>query len=183
MNTAKWTSELTAISDTFRAEFSHLSSDDLNWKPAVDRWSIGQNLQHLIAVNESYYPIIENIRAGTYKVPWPGRIGFMHRFFGKFILKGSGPDRRRKIKTFPIWQPGKSELPGDILQHFFRHQEELARSMASCSDLLEQETLISSPANRNIVYSLATAFDIMIAHERRHREQAREVRAQMNART
>ena len=181
MDTAKWTSELTAISDTFRAEFSHLDSDELNWKPAADRWSIGQNLQHLIAVNESYYPIIEQVRAGAYKVPWPGRIGFMHRFFGKFILKGSGPDRRRKIKTFPIWQPGKSELPGGILQQFFRHQEGLALWMASCSDLLDQETLISSPANRNIVYSLATAFDIIIAHERRHLEQSCEVLVQRHA--
>lgn len=177
MDTSKWTSELAEITDLFRAEFSHLDSGIMNWKPAPDRWSIAQNLQHLIAVNESYFPIIEQVRAGSYKVPWPGRIGFMHRFFGKFILKGSGPDRRRKIKTFPIWQPTASELPADALEQFIGHQEKLARWMASCADLVENGTLISSPANRNIVYSLATAFDIIIAHEKRHLEQAREVLA------
>jgi hypothetical protein len=45
----------------------------------------------------------------------------------------------------------------------------------SSSKLLEYKTVISSPANRNIVYKLETAFDIIVAHEFRHFEQAKEV--------
>jgi hypothetical protein len=35
--------------------------------------------------------------------------------------------------------------------------------------------VISSPANKNIVYKLETAFDIIVSHEQRHLEQAKEI--------
>jgi len=40
--------------------------------------------------------------------------------------------------------------------------------------LAEKRTIISSPANKNIVYKLRTAFEIIIAHEQRHFEQSKE---------
>ena len=48
-----------------------------------------------------------------------------------------------------------------------------------CKDLLEKGTVISSPANKNIVYKLENAFDIITTHEQRHLEQAREVLADL----
>jgi hypothetical protein len=42
-------------------------------------------------------------------------------------------------------------------------------------DLVDKGTIISSPANKIIVYKLEIAFDIIVAHEKRHLEQAREV--------
>ena len=41
-------------------------------------------------------------------------------------------------------------------------------------DLLEKGTIISSPANNNIVYKLRTAFEIIVAHEQRHFVQSKE---------
>jgi len=49
--------------------------------------------------------------------------------------------------------------------------------IAGCSDLLDKGTIISSPANKNIVYKLEMAFDIITTHEQRHFEQAKEVLA------
>ena len=40
---------------------------------------------------------------------------------------------------------------------------------------LANGVVISSPANKNIVYKLEVAFDIIVSHEQRHLEQAREV--------
>jgi hypothetical protein len=40
---------------------------------------------------------------------------------------------------------------------------------------VDKGTIISSPANKIIVYKLEIAFDIIVAHEKRHLEQAREV--------
>lgn len=42
-------------------------------------------------------------------------------------------------------------------------------------DLLVNGIVISSPANKNIVYKLETAFNIIVTHEQRHFEQAKEV--------
>lgn len=175
MDIEKWTRQLDEITEDFREEFGDLTVEQLNWKPNPDTWSVAQNLDHLIVINTSYFPVIEAIRNNTYQVPWTGKFGIMTRFFGNLVLKSVQPDRRRKIKTFPIWQPTDSQIGGDILDRFEQHQTLVRNLILSCQDLLEQNTVISSPANKNIVYTLETAFDIILLHERRHFEQAKEL--------
>jgi hypothetical protein len=175
METTRWTSSVDEITRAFTKEFGSLTAAQLNFKPSLTGWSIAQNIQHLIVINQTYYPVINAVKAGTYELPWIGKIGFLVRFFGKTILQSVQPDRRKKMKTFPLWEPSKSAIGADIIDRFERHQAELKTLINGCSDLLDKQTIISSPANRNIVYKLEDAFDIIITHERRHLEQAREV--------
>ncbi len=67
----------------------------------------------------------------------------------------------------------------DILQQFEKHQSELKQQIAFCEKLIGKGAVISSPANKNIVYKLETAFDIIVSHEERHLEQAKEVLQQL----
>ena len=183
MNITKWTTAVDLITEDFKQHFGNLSAEKLNWKPTLQRWSIAQNMDHLIVINKTYFDIFSQVRAGGYTLPWLSRFGFMVRFFGKVILDSVQPDRKKKMKTFPLWQPSQSEIGGDILQQFENHQVQLKQWIASSSDLLDKETIISSPANKNIVYKLETAFDIIITHERRHFEQAKEVLGQLQQAT
>ena len=89
-------------------------------------------------------------------------------FFGTTVLNAVKPEQKKKIKTFPIWEPSTSNIPGDILERFIAHQNELKTQIAESGDLLKNAAIISSPANRNIVYRLETAFDIIVTHEYRH---------------
>jgi hypothetical protein len=91
------------------------------------------------------------------------------------ILGSVQPDRKRKMKTLAIWEPRAGNSDAGVLHRFEEHQSALKNMMTTCSDLLDQGTVISSPGNRNIVYKLETAFDIIVTHERRHLEQALEV--------
>jgi hypothetical protein len=175
METAHWINSVDDITKAFTKDFGHLSSRQLNFRPTPSAWSIAQNIEHLIVINETYYPVIHSVRTDSYQVPWIGKLKFLVKFFGKTILKSVQPDRKKKMKTFPLWEPSKSDIKGDIVDRFARHQEELKNIIAASSDLLDKGTIISSPANRNIVYTLSDAFEIIIAHERRHLEQAREV--------
>ena len=79
------------------------------------------------------------------------------------------------MRTFPIWEPDKSEIPQGILDRFAAHQLQLKTVLENSRDLVDQGVIISSPANRNIVYKLEKAFEIIVAHEQRHFEQSREV--------
>lgn len=167
--------EIQSISHSFTQAFGSLSSDQLNWKPNTDSWSIAQITDHLITTNETYYPVIRKLREGNYSTPFHSKIPFVTSFFGNFILKSVTPDRRKKIKTFPIWEPGQSHHAADILQQFATHQTQLATLIEKSDDLLEAGTVISSPANRFIVYSLEKAFEIIVTHEKRHYQQALEV--------
>lgn len=170
-----WIVTLEHITKQVESEFGMLTNEQLNWKPTPDTWSIAQNLDHLMVVNETYYPILASLKQGSYKIPFHGKIGFVVSFFGKAILKAVQPDRQKKMKTFPIWEPGISSLDDHILEKFEIHQQVLKQKIEEAKDLVEQGVVISSPANKNIVYKLETAFDIIVSHEQRHLEQAREI--------
>lgn len=171
----RWTGQLDKLTSDFKQSFGSLPIEALNWKPNHNTWSIGQNIDHLIVVNGTYHPIIEAIRQGTYKLPFLARFDFMVSFLGRTVLKAVQPDRRKRMKTFPIWEPLESKIKEDIWERFESSQNELKSLILSCSDLLEKRTIISSPANRNVVYTLDTAFDIIVSHERRHFEQSMDV--------
>jgi hypothetical protein len=170
-----WINQLQGLTAAYFKAFGNLTPDQLNWKPNPGIWSIGQVIDHVITVNETYYSVVEQLKSGTYRTPWTAKLPFLVNWFGGFILGGVEPDRKRKIKTFPIWEPAQSDVLADIIQRFADHHEKLGAVIASCESFLQTGTVISSPANRNIVYKLDTAFDIIVAHERRHLNQALEV--------
>ena len=179
MNTERWTNKIDETTRGFKESFGKLSAEQLNHKPNEQTWSIAQNIDHLIIINESYVPVIKAVQKGEYKLPFMGKIGFMVKFFGNMVLGAVKPDRSKKMKTFAMWEPTKSEINGDILTRFEKHQEELKMMISGCADLLDKGTVISSPANKNIVYKLETAFDIITTHEQRHLEQAKEILTQI----
>lgn len=171
----RWTDQIDKITSDFKRSFGTLTINELNWKPNQNTWSIGQNLDHLIVINGTYHPVIKTVRLGTYKLPILAKFDFMVSFFGRTVLKAVQPDRKKRMKTFPIWEPTKSDIKEDIWDRFEQNQTELKQLIQSCSDLLDSGTVISSPANKNIVYKLETAFDIIVSHELRHFEQSLDV--------
>ena len=170
-----WAATFDDITKQCLTEFSNLTSEQLNWKPNSSTWSIAQNLDHLIVVNETYYPVLASLKAGTYKTPLIAKIGFLVSFLGKTVIKAVQPGRQKKMKTFPLWEPSTSNVIGDILNRFQVHQNELIQKIDDAKRLIEKGVVISSPANRNIVYKLETAFDIIVLHEQRHIEQSKEL--------
>lgn len=170
-----WSTEIDKITQSFKTKFGHLSEQELNWKPNQQMWSIAQNIDHLIVVNETYFPVLTSLKEGTYNTPFIAKLGFMVSFLGKTVLNAVKPDRKKKMKTFPVWEPTLSQVKSDIFQRFERHQNELKRQIETSKELIEKGAIISSPAKRNIVYKLETAFDIIVSHEQRHLEQASEI--------
>ncbi len=168
----RWSTPLDRVSASFKNEFGNLTEQELNFKPYAQTWSIGQIMDHLIVINESYYPIIKKLKDNTYTIPWHGKINFLTKLFGKIILDSVMPGAKRKTKTFPVWQPTSSTIPPDITARLLKHNEELKHLINSSLSLVEKGAVISSPANKNIVYKLETAYDILIAHEERHFLQA-----------
>lgn len=170
-----WSTELDKVTEQAAAMFGKLPDEQLNWKLNANTWSIAQNIDHLIVVNETYFPILSSLKEGTYTPPFISRIGFLVSFFGTTVLSAVKPDRKKKMKTFPMWEPATSKISSDILNRFEIHQNLLKAEIDGAKELIERGTIISSPANKNIVYKLETAFDIIVSHEQRHLEQAKEV--------
>lgn len=171
----KWDNTRDEITRDFENTFGSLSIHEMNWKPNSNTWSIAQNMDHLINTNRSYFPIIESAKNGTYKMPFSAKFGILVNFFGKTILKGVHTNRKKKVRIFKIWEPEENKVFKYILDEFKSHQNELKKLISDSSDLIANGFVIPSPANKHIVYKLETAFDIIISHERRHFEQAKEI--------
>ncbi|MBI1194045.1 MAG: DinB family protein [Bacteroidetes bacterium] len=175
--TNRWAVQLDKLTQTYQREFGGLSASQLNWKPNGKTWSIAQNLDHVIKVNETYFPVLDALRREQYRTPLLGRIGLAVRFFGKMVLQAVEPTRRKRMKTMRLWEPAASDLPADIVNRFGAHQQALLAQIADSQDLVRKGAIIASPASNAIVYKLDTAFDIIVSHEERHLAQAREVLA------
>ena len=170
----EWIRRIDAVSLEVQHTFGQLDRQLLTLKPNPASWSIDEILGHLIKVNSSYFPILKSLHEGKYHRTWMGRMPFLPGLFGKMILKSVMPENHKKIRTFPIWEP----TPGNgnssqIIERFITHQIELKQHIRASLDLLKRKVIISSPANRNIVYSLTDAFHIIVTHEERHLGQAR----------
>jgi hypothetical protein len=170
-----WLQRIDKQSERVNALFGNLNEEELKKQLSTKEWSIAQNLQHLIVINNSYFPAIDAIRAGKQKLGFLSKLAFMRKFFAKLILGSVQPDRKRKMKTFPLWEPNQITIEHNLISAFLKHQESLKNLISDAEDLLLKNAVIASPANKNIVYSLADAFEIIVTHEERHINQAVEL--------
>lgn len=153
--------------------FGHLTEEQLNRTDGA-HWSIAQNIEHLILINSSYFPIIDQLNQNVYKRPFHGRFQFIVKFLGGFVRQAVEPSRQKKMKTFPVWEPKKATVLHDIIDQFTAHHQDLKRYIELAAPFIQNKTVIHSPASKVIVYELDTVFDIIIQHELRHIEQAKE---------
>jgi hypothetical protein len=171
----RWKAQLEEITFGFNSVFDHIDRDTLNYKPNKDKWSIGEIVQHIQLVNESFYPIFDVVAEDYYDPPFLSRFDFIVDFYGRLILKGVEPGRVNKVKTTALWKPQESQVDYKALDRFFNGQTKLGQYVELLIPYAEEEVVIHSPANKFIVYQIDVAIDIIITHEMRHLNQAREV--------
>jgi hypothetical protein len=171
----KLINEANAITDDVQKSFGHLNSQQLNWKPSANQWSVAQCLDHLIVINSTYFPIIEKIARDGYKPTLQQRVPVLPRLFGSLVLTAVSPEGKRKYKTARHVEPSSSAIPADIVDKFRAHQQELIRHMKLTENLDLSNTIITSPVASFAAYSMLYAYRIVVAHERRHLLQAQRV--------
>jgi hypothetical protein len=142
-----------------------LNTMQLYQKPNPDKWSIAQHLQHIMLVNGSYFPVFQAIKDGTYSSSKLAAMPFLAKLIGRILLKEMNSSKPTVIQSPILWQPD-SEYNPDILSQFISHQIELIDWIAQICTY--QDSIISSPANKLIIYSVYDAIQIILAHEKRH---------------
>ena len=167
--------QLSAVTDDARRAFGRLNAAQLNWKPAPERWSVGQCFDHLIATNRTFFADIEKVAAGTHRTSLWGRVSPLSGFFGRLVLKSLDPEKGRKTKAPRVFEPSSSDVAPDVIERFASHQEELAGRMRETANVDLARMIVTSPVSPVATYSLLDAYRIVVAHERKHFEQARRV--------
>jgi hypothetical protein len=167
--------ELGAVTSDALRVFGGLSAAQLNWKPSAERWSVGQCFDHLIATNRTFFKDMEKIASGKHKSSLWGRVSPLSGFFGRLILRSLDPEKGRKTKAPRIFQPASSDVAADVIEQFAGHQRELEARMRATAGVDLARTIVTSPVAAVATYSLLDAYRIVVAHERKHFEQARRV--------
>lgn len=165
--------EVGLISKKVQADFGRLNAQQLNWKPAPDKWSIAQCLEHLVKSNEEYFPMLEGVAKGTRKPTFMERLPGLPGFFGKLMLKALDPSNEKKFKSPASFAPAASHLPATIVSDFVGHQQQLVRQLQATNHVDHARTIVSSPVSGLITLRLEDAVRILVVHEERHFMQAK----------
>ena len=67
MRVDQWLKQIDQTAKQFKELCNELNIKQLNWKPNAETWSIAQNIDHLITINKTYFPIIEALRKDNYQ--------------------------------------------------------------------------------------------------------------------
>ncbi len=175
MNAQEAIKVIREVSSESEKLFGKLDAATLNTKPAADKWSIAQCLDHLIVSNRTYYPQFKEVAENTHQNTLYQRIGIISRFMGNWLVKATGPDRSKTMKNPPAFTPTQGNLPGTIVADFLAHQQEMENWFKKMSHADLNKTILSSPALAAITYNLGDLLQILAGHEQRHLNQAKEV--------
>ena len=155
--------------------FGGLSKEQLNWKPAPERWSVAQCFDHLLTTNRGYLPIIDSVLKGEKKSTVWQKLPFFPKLWGAMLIKSLDPAQTRKMKAPKRFQPAQSDVSGSIIHDFVAQQTQLIEKMKATANLDLERIVITSPAASLVTYSVMDAYRIVVVHERRHFQQAQRV--------
>lgn len=166
---------LEEIARDAESTFGALSAAQLNWKPDASRWSVGQCFEHLLMANQLMQRQADAALAdGAPRTIWQ-RLPGWPRLLGRLMVSSQSPAARGKFKTSPIATPAASDVAPDIIHRFAAQQRDLARRVAALDDARAARVIMTSPFVNVVTYSLLDAYRLVVAHDRRHFEQARRV--------
>ncbi len=173
----EWTERIDQVTREVKEHFGSLGPDSLHWKASRDRWSIAENLRHLIVLNRSYIQVIDDHQRGKTSTPFVGYFRWIPRKLGSLLLKAVDPTSRKKRKTATLkqWTPEKQGEDENVIEAFRDHQAHLKERYQAYAELLDKNPVIHSPASRAVVLELRTVLEVLVRHEERHLAQAKEL--------
>ncbi|HEX9705285.1 MAG TPA: DinB family protein [Gemmatimonadales bacterium] len=158
-----------------RALVAGLSHEQFNWRPAPNRWSVGECLDHLNTIRKVFpaidHTIDEAERRGLKSVG-PFRYGWWSRL----VVRSMEPPPWFRMRTFPMLFPASTPLaPSEVLRDFLELRDQLGQRIRRADGLDLKRAVVQSPVSRFVRLPLGAYFAFLLAHDRRHLWQARQV--------
>ena len=148
-----------------------LSDAQLKFKPAPDRWSIAEVLEHIAVVEDGLY---QNVSEKVMKAP----AGPANRDTAKLdtLVLAALPDRSHKVKAPPEFVPTGRWTATEALAHFQQSRERTISFLQTTPDL--RDHVLDSPLGQPL-----DAYEWLLfmgGHSERHTKQILEVKADPN---
>lgn len=156
--------------------FGALDDEPINRRPAPNRWSIAECLEHLCVTAEQYFPeidaAIDQATAKNLRASGPFRYNLLSRLLERHLDTVS-PKFKSKAPT--VFQPVTPRTAEEIRARFSQIQDELIGRAHRANGFDLQRIKMRSPVSRVLVLPLGMAYRILAAHQRRHLWQAEQV--------
>lgn len=154
---------------------STLTEEQFHWKPAPQAWSVGECFEHLNTTNRLWLPLLEEaVERGRAK----GLLGegpFVYGWFSRWLLAKTEPPPKSRFRAPSRLRPTRSRPAAEVMGEFLDLHERLARLLRAADGLDLARIRVVSPGFRWLRHSLGISFWLLLAHDRRHIYQAREV--------
>ena len=155
---------------------SGLSDQQFTWRPAPLRWSTGECFEHLnISAAKLFIPGIDAAIATAQRLGLRSSGPFVYPALQRMFLRLSEPPPHVRFKAPPLVRPASQRPLDAVRREFMEWQDRLGQRLRQADGLDLFRARQASPL-RIWRWSLGTYIAVMLAHERRHIWQARQVR-------
>jgi hypothetical protein len=167
--------ELTAADGRAIALVKDLSFEQLNWRPAPDKWSIGLCIEHLCITNDVYgHAIAPALVAGAPAAVPEITPGWFARWFIRAYIAPSAEAKRSKAP--PKIAPTSSHVDLSILDRFLSSNRETRQLVDRATPIDVNRVRFQNPFIPLLRFTVGTGLEILAKHESRHLLQAERVR-------
>jgi hypothetical protein len=183
--------QLTAVIDSLdraQSRLRHLSdgiSEDVwNRRPAPDRWSAADCVEHLNITSRAYLPLLRDASVEARQLGGDAVTKYRRDPLGWFMSLMIGPMRHVgkfrlvKVKTLPDFQPKGRQSRSALLSEFVTLQADIITLIRAADSLPLDRVKIVSPFGGRMKYDAYSALVIIARHQHRHIDQANEAARQ-----
>lgn len=165
------------VLDTVGREFEPLSDEQLRWKPAPDKWSIAECLQHLNLAERFYIRNLQHKADGLGLVqhaPTDQPLG--SDWVGKSLRWAVDPQVKMKLPAPSMVRP-RSDLDARKTLEQFRELQQLLHDLTDRLSYLDWNTTkIPTLFGNWLKIRVGDALLMLVAHTERHLAQAMRVK-------
>ena len=170
--------QIEAIKSDGQAIVSGLTDEQLNRHPREGAWSILDCLEHLnVSVTKTLPAFDRSIAEGRAR----GQASngpFRYGWFARMLAASMEPPPKWRMRAPRMLRvaPASNRRSADVVPEFMRVRDRLAERMRQADGLDLAHVRLISPVNRLLRVPLGIYFNFILAHDRRHLWQARNVR-------
>jgi len=156
-----------------------LSEARFNWRPSPAEWSIEECLAHLTMVGQWELRAIEKAIAEGRQRGLTGEGPFDYGAIDRFIVHQTEPPVRSPLPTPRHFVPLHGQPLTAVMPTFYHVQSQLILQLERADGLDLRRVKVATPISRFLKLSLGAMFAQIVAHERRHLDQAWRVREKL----
>lgn len=152
-----------------------LDEDSFQWRPKPDKWSVGEHIKHISLTNRPYLDAIDQALHEAREAGWSGAGPYRGGPVGRWFARMMEPPPRRRLPTVGRLEPPPDLDRESVLTELAAVQEATVTSLRAAEGLDIGRAKIRSPFLKLLRLPVIQAFEVMLAHTRRHIWLMREV--------